>query len=256
MQQNKKICLTFDLEEFDLPNEFGNNLDFEKQLSISTNGVLKVLNILDKHNVECTFFCTANYAKHNVELIKKIAVTHEIASHSYFHSSFSESDYALSKKELEDIIKKPVYGFRMPRMNNVSVKYLHAAGYLYDSSINPTYLPGKYNHFNSKRHIFLKGQITEIPASVSTFLRIPLFWLSFKNLPFKLYLFLCKIELKKRNFLNIYLHPWEFTPWEHANIPFYVKKNNGSNLCNRLENFILAFKSEAQFCPLSFLLNS
>ena len=86
------ICLTFDLEEFDLPLEYKQSISLEKQMEITTLGVNTLLTILDKHNISCTFFTTANYAQHNISLLKKIAAKHEIASHSFFHSLFHIND--------------------------------------------------------------------------------------------------------------------------------------------------------------------
>jgi len=42
------VLLSFDIEEFDMPFEYGKEIPFEDQLSISTEGTLKILAILKK----------------------------------------------------------------------------------------------------------------------------------------------------------------------------------------------------------------
>jgi cobyrinic acid a,c-diamide synthase len=83
------ILLGFDLEEFDLPAEYGINISFEEQLSVSTQGAVAVLDILRSAGVKATFYCTANYAIHRPEVISQIVNEgHEIASHGFYHSEF------------------------------------------------------------------------------------------------------------------------------------------------------------------------
>jgi peptidoglycan/xylan/chitin deacetylase (PgdA/CDA1 family) len=106
--------LTFDLEEFDLPLEFGCPISDEDQIIISNNGLQRLTILLSKFNIPATFFTTAFYANKNKELIKNLSENHEIASHSKCHSEFKETDPFDSKVEIERITGKPVYGFRMP----------------------------------------------------------------------------------------------------------------------------------------------
>jgi len=49
------IFLTFDLEEFDIPLEFGGVISFEDQLSLSAIGAKKILELLREKNVKATF---------------------------------------------------------------------------------------------------------------------------------------------------------------------------------------------------------
>ena len=135
----------------------------------------------------------------------------------------------------------------MPRMYPVDEKEVEKAGYLYNSSINPTYLPGRYNNFNKPRTYFYQDNVLQIPASVSPVFRFPLFWLSFHNLPMWVYKLLAHWTYKKDNYLNIYLHPWEFTDLnqpEKFNFPGYVVRNSGQNLVDRLDDFIVFLKAK------------
>ena len=51
------------------------------------------------------------------------------------------------------------------------------AGYRYNSSLNPAFIPGRYMHLDSPRTWFMADGVMQIPASVSPLLRVPLFWL-------------------------------------------------------------------------------
>lgn len=78
------ILLSFDIEEFDMPFEYGLSLSWEEQIRISSEGCRKILNCLSRHEVKATFFCTARFAENAPELIREIGESgHEIASHGY-----------------------------------------------------------------------------------------------------------------------------------------------------------------------------
>ncbi|OCX53203.1 polysaccharide deacetylase [Mucilaginibacter sp. PPCGB 2223] len=236
------VLLSFDIEEFDMPFEYGKDISFEDQLGISTEGTQKILAILKKHSVKATFYCTANYAQHKPEVILQIINDgHEVASHGFYHSDFKVEHLKQSKDALEKLTGHPVKGYRMARMMPVDEKEIYNAGYQYNSSINPTYLPGRYNNFSKPRTWFYQDGVLQLPSSVSPLIRFPLFWLSFHNLPMGLLKWLCKRTHNKDGYLNLYFHPWEFTDLkqpERFGFPGYVMKNTGVGFERRLDEFI------------------
>lgn len=242
------ILLSFDIEEFDMPCEYGKKIDFADQISISIAGTNAILDLLSKHEIKATFFSTVVFAQNAPEIIKKIISDgHEIASHSYYHSDFKVEHLLESRIRLEEITGQKVFGFRMPRMQPVDEIEIFKAGYKYNSSINPTYIPGRYNNFHKPRTYFKQDGVLQIPASVSPIVRLPLFWLSFHNLPLWLYKFLAKITFNKDKYLNIYFHPWEFTDLNQPqkfNFPSYVSKNSGKKMIERMEDLIIWMKSK------------
>lgn len=242
------ILLSFDIEEFDMPFEYNKTISFEDQISISITGTTIILDLLQLHNIKATFFSTATFAIHAQEIIKRIVDEgHELASHTFFHSDFKNEDLLLSKQKLEEISSVEVVGLRMPRMYPVDNKEVEKAGYQYNSSLNPTYLPGRYNNFSKPRTYFKENGVWQIPASVSPIIRFPLFWLSFHNLPLSIYIWLCNITLKKDKYLNLYFHPWEFTDLtdkKRFGFPNYVSKNSGIAMKSRMEQFIIAMKKK------------
>ncbi|MBK8610154.1 MAG: polysaccharide deacetylase family protein [Chitinophagaceae bacterium] len=242
------ILLSYDVEEFDMPFEYNGNLPIADQLSITTTGLERLLQVLDKYEVKATFYCTAKYATLKKAVIQNLHQQgHEIASHAFNHSAFENADLLNSKQALEEIIQHPVYGFRMPRMAPVDKGQIKAAGYFYSSSINPTWIPGRYNHLKAKRTFFSEAGLWQLPASVTPLFRIPLFWLSFHNFPFWFYWQCCTSAIKKDNYLNLYFHPWEFVDYKNAGgakFPSYVTRNAGNVVLQRTEQLIINAKKK------------
>ena len=247
---NNKIILTFDVEEFDMPLEYNQTISVAEQMHIGKLGLDAITPILLQPDIACTLFTTANFAQHYPESIATLAQTNEIASHTFYHSSFEEKDLLLSKIALEKIIGQPIFGLRMPRMRAVAMQAVIDAGYSYDSSINPTYLPGRYNNFHLPRKKYVDAGMVRFPVSVTPNLRIPLFWLSFKNFPYFLFKKLAIQTLKKDGYLSLYFHPWEFTDISHIQIPIFTKRHAGTVLLNRLQQLITDLKNEGSFCTM------
>ncbi|MBL7881269.1 MAG: polysaccharide deacetylase family protein [Chryseobacterium gambrini] len=241
------VLLSFDIEEFDMPFEYNGEISFEQQISISQKGVERILDILKKHHAKATFFSTVVFAENSKELIKRLLNEgHELASHTWFHSDFEEKHLKESKERLEELFSTQVTGLRMPRMMPVSKNAVENAGYSYNSSINPTYLPGRYNNLKVSRTHFNEGNVVQIPASVSPNFRIPLFWLSFHNFPLFFYKKLASDVLKKDKYLNIYFHPWEFAEIkdEAFKLPGFTVKNSGIEMVKRFDEFLTWLKSK------------
>jgi hypothetical protein len=249
MKQKPTICLTFDLEEFDLPLEYKQPISDVEQIGITSKGMDALLPLLEKEKISCTFFTTANYAQQKPEQIKHLSVLHEIASHSFFHSSFEKSDLKKTKDVLQNICGTEVIGFRMPRMALVDYADLQDAGYLYDSSLNPTFIPGRYNHFRSSKTIFKKNELIIFPATVTPTLRIPLFWLTFKSCSIKWFCNQVQKCLDSYGYVNLYFHPWEFADTSDFSIPSYISRDPKIML-DKLAYFINYFKDKAEFTSI------
>lgn len=236
------ILLSFDIEEFEMPREYGDPISFDEQIKVSSEGTIKILNLLKEHNIKATFYTTANFAQNAKNIVERIiAEGHELASHGFYHDHFKPEHLKQSKEFLEQLSGTVVKGYRMARMMPVPEAEVFKAGYIYNSSINPTFLPGRYNKLNEPRTYFKREDVWQLPASVTPLLRFPLFWISFHNLPLLVYRSLAKRVLKKDGYLNIYFHPWEFMPIgpkSKYNFPFYVTKNTDNKMIDRLSKFI------------------
>jgi peptidoglycan/xylan/chitin deacetylase (PgdA/CDA1 family) len=244
---NRKVLLTFDLEEFDIPNEYGSNLCWEEQITVGRQGMVALSEVLNFHNKPVTIFTTAAYALENREQLRDLAQKHEIASHTFYHSNYHNEHLLQSRMVLEEITGKDVSGLRMPRMRPVDMSLVRHAGYTYDSSINPTFVPGKYNNTHLPKTLYKEKNVYRLPCSVSPNTRIPLFWLSFKNFPYFLYKKLALDALKSYGYLNLYFHPWEFTDISKYKLPGYVKKDSGDKLIEKLHRLITDLDKEGFF---------
>lgn len=224
-----------------MPLEYGKNISIERQLDISTRGTQTILDLLKTNNVKATFFSTVVFAAHAEKLIRSLIEDgHELASHGYYHSNFKVKHLLDSRLYLEKRFSTKVTGFRMPRMKPVDDREIESAGYLYNSSLNPTYLPGRYNNFDKPRTIFSHSKVWQVPASVTPAFRFPLFWLSFHNLPLRLYQGACARTMSRDDYLNIYFHPWEFTDLSDADLgmPWIVRKNSGQSMISRFDTLL------------------
>ncbi len=250
MRKSQYILLSLDVEEFDLPLEYDLPVPMESQLSLGKIGWDAVDPLIHAADLRTTLFTTANFAVHYPDAVKKMAARHELASHAYYHGSFEPEDLASSRIKLEEIAGVKVMGLRMPRMRKVDMESVRNAGYTYDSSINPTWIPGRYNNRGLPRTLYQENGIHRLPASVSPHLRIPLFWLAFKNLPYSLFKFLALQTLKKDGYLCLYFHPWEFMDLSAFKIPAYLKRQDGLVLQEKLARLIRDLGKEGSFISI------
>lgn len=248
---DRLILLSFDVEEFDVPEEYGQILEDSVKFKVSAEGLENVLKLLDRLNIRATFFTTANFAIHHPSKMLEIAKKHEVASHGFYHSAFCVEDLARSKQALEEILDQQITGFRMARLQPVEDREIQLAGYQYNSSMNPTYLPGRYNNFSKSRLPYHSEKLLNIPVSVTPLIRFPLFWLSFKNLPLPLYKLASRITLHWDSYLNLYFHPWEFTNIRGYQLPGYIKKRSGKEMLDRLENYLTWLRPLGKFVTFS-----
>ncbi len=110
----------------------------------------RVLALLDEAKVKATFFALGWNAERHPDLVRRIAAAgHEVASHGYAHCMITDqsqdefrADICRSKALLEDIVGRPVLGYRAPTFSITersrwAIPILAEAGYRYDSSIFP-----------------------------------------------------------------------------------------------------------------------
>lgn len=253
----RKILLTFDVEEFDLPEEYDIVIDKSAQLATSARGLDALLAVLQKHDAAATFFTTAYYAENYPDTLRAlVGAGHEIASHLYYHSDYDPSHLRLSRQKLQEITGQEIAGFRSPRLRAMDPALIRSAGYRYDSSLNPTFLPGRYNNLDKPRTWFKDAahDLIVLPFSVTPRFRIPLFWLAFKNMNARIYHTLCRQTLRHDGYLHLYFHPWEFTDLSTYKIPWYVKRRAGAPLVRRLDRLIGMLKKEGDFITVSAFL--
>ena len=252
------VSLSFDFEECDLPRESGVDFPIEEGMKLSVEGASAVLDVLERQGVRATFFCTLNFAERAPEIMKRIvAGGHEVAAHGVDHFHQVPEDPFRCKEGLERLLPGvTVVGYRQPRMFPVDDAALAKAGYRYNSSLNPAFIPGRYMHLRTPRTRFVKNGLLQIPASVTPYVRFPLFWLALHVLPQGLYDLLAKWTLRHDGFFMTYFHPWEFSSLSERaaelKVPRLIRFNLGKPMVSRLERLISVLKaSGAEFRPIA-----
>jgi hypothetical protein len=271
MKKKKYILLTFDLEEFDFPSELGIKQTEKEKFDVSRTGLNYIISILETQRIKATFFTTASFASNNKNLLLQLSGGNEIALHGLKH----EDDYgkmsqetALAKiKKAKSIIKKitgkNIYGFRAPRLfkkdwKNVDLDFVKKAGLIYDSSLHPTFIPGRYNNFAQKTGIHKINEVIEIPISVSPVLRLPLFWFAFRNFGRGYAKFITFFNLISSDYTMLLFHPWEFIDLNKMKLELspiqkiHFTRNTGEKLIKNLESYIKWAKNKGyEFCTIS-----
>jgi len=231
----KRFLLSFDLEEFEGAGDQGFTIGYE--------GGRAVQALCEKFEIPVTFFSTASFSSRYPDLVRELADSHEIAFHGLIHQDDYQSmgePEALSrlvqgKTVLEHIVQKQIHGFRAPRMRPPSYRILKRAGFLYSSSLHPTYVPGRYNHLKTPCIPFMEEGVMEIPVSVSPILRLPVSWVWFRQLgPWYARLIASRL---KTDYVCMYFHPWEFIPLSGYGRIVYTR-NTGEHLTYLLEKFL------------------
>jgi len=245
----KYLMLTFDLEELDFKS-LGIKKNTKEGLDVSKQGFEKLIRVLKMNDVRATFFTTVRFANSCPDLIKKVLKSgFELALHAYYHehnySKMPPRDalkfISNGKKELEKKFKTNVVGFRAPGMFHPDYSILKKAGFEYDSSFHPIWLPGYYNNFFGPRKIFSKKGVKIVPVSVTPLIRLPFSWLWFRIFPL-FYSKCCSLlNLINSDYLNIYFPPWEFVDikkFKGKKFGYVMYGKTGEKVIKKLDNYI------------------
>lgn len=267
-----KHCLSFDVEEhfqvsaFESPMRRRHWDAYESRVEKNTS---RLLDILAGHKARATFFILGWVAERFPHLVKQIAsASHEIASHGYGHElitgqthSAFRNDVRKTKAILEQLISRPVYGYRAPSFSITkettwALSILVEEGYRYDSSVFPI-LHDRYGIPAASLYVHQikteSGPLWEVPPSVATMFgfRIPVAGGGY----FRLYpYFLLRLLLQRIEAghvpLVMYLHPWELDPDQpRMEGPLISRLRHYLNLSRtekRLEKLLMDF----EFAPI------
>jgi peptidoglycan/xylan/chitin deacetylase (PgdA/CDA1 family) len=245
--QRPVVLLSFDAEEFDLPLEYGRAIPEPEQLGYARQGWQRVVALVDELAMPTTFFTTVRFAESVPSDVRGLHDRHEIASHGWEHTGWDSGGAARSRKRLGELRCAEVTGFRAQRFQALPTAELREAGYSYDSSLNPTWVPGRYCNLRAPRRPFVRDGLVIIPAAVSPRLRVPLFWLGFKHLPLPLYLRFARAALRDTGFLSLVFHPWEYADLPAGIAPRYIVRPSGTVLLARLRRLIERLRPHVRF---------
>jgi peptidoglycan-N-acetylglucosamine deacetylase len=216
--------------------------------------------------VQATFFVLGWIAKRLPDLVREIySRGHEVASHGYDHylcgnqeKNHFRKDLIDSRRLLEDIIGKRVYGYRAPSFSvtNDILGIIEECGYLYDSSYNSFSINKRYGklHLNGKVKdgilYKMSDKFYELPISNLGIGRRILPWGGggyFRIIPSRVFYKGARSILKYQTGYLFYLHPWEMDPIQptvnFAKLFYRIRHyTNLKKTSTKLSNFINHFQ--------------
>jgi hypothetical protein len=68
----KRVLLSLDVEEFDLPREYGLSISPAEEISVTSHGLTAVLDLLEGMDITVTCFMTVRFARERRDLKKTI----------------------------------------------------------------------------------------------------------------------------------------------------------------------------------------
>ena len=241
------MLLTFDVEEFDWPVERGLPLSETEQIGVTEAGLRRLLPVLADHRVRATFFITGRFAQARPGLVRQLVDSgHEPAVHGLRH----DEDYGTLSAELavtrlrqareivEHVAGRPVGGVRLPRLRQCPPSVLRDAGFSYDATPHPTWMPGRYNGLHWPRHPWREDGILRVPISVLPVTRLPISWIWFRLAGPTLGYLAAKGALVGAPYLHIYFHPWEARDLRPFGIPSHLATGTGEPFVRALDRFL------------------
>jgi len=250
----KLLAFTLDLEA-----DYGGVVN-QYRIFKEPEKVENLLSDLDSLGVKITVFVVGEILELFPDIVKIFEKYNcEFEPHSYSHN-FESPDSEEEIKKARDVylayFKKYPKGYRAPRgkISDSGIKNLEKHGFLYDSSIFPSYFPNPFRHLfsNRKIHYYKNSNIVEIPlTSVSPF-RITLSISFIKLLGIS---FFKKITLPDFICLDSHLHDFIISEDSFSKLPLFQKfiysrnKYRGIELCMKFLEYV---KDQGyKFCYMS-----
>jgi polysaccharide deacetylase family protein (PEP-CTERM system associated) len=275
MHVNKVNALTVDVEDYFQVSAFEKNInrsswgDIESRVEKNTRNLLEVFS---EQQITATFFVLGWVAERFPTLIREIdELGHEVASHGYSHQlvynqtpDLFREETVRSKNILEDIVQKPVLGYRaasysITQKSMWALDILHEAGFKYDSSIFPVRhdrygLPGSprfpYALKTPKQNKIVEFPLTSfqymrmlLPIAGGGYFRLFPYW--FTKYAFN------KINNNENEPFIFYLHPWEIDPEQPkikgSMLSRFRHYNNLHKCKDRLEKLLTDFEFSSAY---------
>ena len=231
-----QCLLTFDIEEWfqveNLRSVFP-RAHWDRIPRRVVDATRSLLDLLAEGGRRATFFVLGWVAEREPALIREIADHgHEIAAHGHGHvlpmqltGSEFRIDVLRARKVLEDITGQPVRGYRAPsfNLNHEHLAILGECGFRYDSSFHPFTLHDRYARLDGLAAPLrpgvhpIDGGMMELALPVEHWRRLPLPIAGggyFRLYPGALFRRLVRRALARDGHYLMYLHSWEFDPWQ------------------------------------------
>jgi polysaccharide deacetylase family protein (PEP-CTERM system associated) len=222
-------ALSIDFEDWFQPFAARSVPGWEQHPSRVPQDTQRLLTVLRRHNVRCTFFVLGEVAERFPDEIRAIhQAGHEIGSHGHRHLPLflqQQDQFEKEMRESLDLLKQlaggePVLGFRAPffsiRKDSLwAIESLHRLGLKYDSSINP--IAGAFHGYRDggREPYYHPNGLKEYPITTYSVCGAAIPFgggMYYRLLPYKLIRAGLQ-RLNQRNIAgNIYFHPREFDP--------------------------------------------
>jgi hypothetical protein len=228
----KLFAFTLDLEA-----EYAGTVD-QYEIFKDHAAIEEFLSIMHSHGVKITAFTVAKIFEQFPGIIKIFEKYDcEFEVHSYSHNPDapdSRNEIEKAREAYFNYFGKYPKGYRAPqgRISESGIKNLTEQGFLYDSSIFPTYYPNpfRYIFFNRNVHYHNKYNIMEIPLTSITPFRVLLSisYIKFFGIDFFIKLFDI-FDLPDTICFDSHLHDFIFKEASHSKLPLYLKLFCGRN---------------------------
>ena len=244
-------ALSFDIEDWfqvenlkpAIPREEWDKLE----LRVETN-TRKILALLREADTRATFFILGWVAERCRDLVREIDRNgHEIASHGYGHGLVYDmtpeafrDDLQKSKDILENIVGKPVLGYRAPSFSITpqsiwALDVLKEAGFKYDSSVFPVSMHDRYGFSGcSSRPFTWPNGLVEVPLAVYRVGRLSLPAAGggyFRLFPYEYFRRIFSRLNRQGEAVTFYMHPWELDPGQpRVRVPWFYRFRHYVNL--------------------------
>lgn len=165
--REKLACFTLDFEL-----DYGGRLNTFETLKQDKKHE-ELVQFLKDENIPVSAFVQTKALNDHPEalsVLKNIACDFHSHSHTHASENFnSREEFLTSKKIIEDTFAQPKVGYRAPygKLYPGDHELLQEMGFAFDSSIFPSFRPGKFNHLNASiEPTVLDCGLQEIPFAV------------------------------------------------------------------------------------------
>jgi peptidoglycan/xylan/chitin deacetylase (PgdA/CDA1 family) len=256
--QRKPLLLTFDVEEFDMPGDFGHPLRPRQQIQMTERGVDRILPMLAGQNVRATFFITGRFARRRPATVRQIVgAGHEPAVHGLLHRDEYCDMHPVkatrrlrrAREILESTTGKRISGVRLPRLRLCPASVIRDAGFEYDATPHPTWIPGRYCGLRWPRRPWRADGIVRVPITVLPGVRLPLSWCWYRTLGPALGAPMIRAAALRAPYVHLYFHPWEALPIREAGAPPWLSVGTGWTFVDSIQRLLV--QSEPSLDPMS-----
>ena len=239
------ILLSFNIIHPEISEKNVGLVSEEELLKVTSDGTLKILEILEKYMLQATFFVEISLVEKLPELLKIIVKKgHEL---SLLNKNSYQSEIEKAKLFAEELTGKSVRGLRQLPEKRVNSEMVKKLGFIYRSPLDYANI-FFYKNTLEKKIAKEENGIMVIPESVSPYSRIPYNDFSFQLIPMFFYKNMINETLQKEDYVMVYLNSWQFLELNHSKfgLPLYRKYNLGKQMENKLERF-LQFVEESEW---------